>query len=325
MKGKLLIAAATSCCLVSGFAQAQQYTSELDASLRLGLGLNTEPDAELTFENYSSRLRWNGSADAGDGRTIISYLEFGFDQDDGVSNTREAWIGVEADFGTVTGGKQYSAFYDAVTSAVDIAYWGSCSFEIACGRQSSVIKYVGPDDGDLQLMGSTILVPNDADNDFIDGIELGAKLKSGDLTIGAGASVLIGNAAVVEDGFGNQFVSDLGTGFGIGVSASTPLAEDSSASVSLQFANDKYLETVDDGFVITGTFTKDNKYAVVSLADADNTPFFITLGMERPLIEDRAFTYFEVSAVEADVPGVDLDLQLRAVMVFNMDLLKTGS
>ncbi len=62
MKGKLLAVAAVSCSLASGFALAQEsITSELDASLRLGLGLNTEPDAELTFENYSSRIRWSGS------------------------------------------------------------------------------------------------------------------------------------------------------------------------------------------------------------------------------------------------------------------------
>ena len=65
-------------------------------------------------------------------------------------------------------------------------------------------------------------------------------------------------------------------------------------------------------------------YGVVSIANQDNTPFYITLGYVKPVIENKAFSYFEFSAVEQDLEGVDLDLQVRAVMVFNMDLLSTG-
>jgi predicted porin len=325
VNGKILLPAAVSFCLMSGLANAQQqYTSELDASLRLGLGLNTEPDAELTFENYASRLRWNGSADAGDGRKAISYLEFGFDQDAGVSNTRQAWIGVESDIGTLKGGKQYTAFYDAVTSAVDIAYWGSCYYELSCSRQSSVIKFTGPADADIQYMASTILIPNDADNDFIDGIDLGAKTQSGDMTIGAAATLLIGNSATGDDGFGNQVELDLGTGVGVGISVAKPVGE-ATASLSLQFANEDYTGSTDNSYSVTGTYAKDQIYAVAGIADSGNTPFFATLGYVRPLIADKAFTYFEVTAVDPDIEGVDLDLQARAVMVFNMDLLSTGN
>ncbi|NND92613.1 MAG: porin [Granulosicoccus sp.] len=315
MQRKQLVVAAAACCLMSGFAYAQeQITSELDASLRLGLGLNTEPDAELTFENYASRIRWSGSADAGKGLKAISYLEFGFDQDAGVSNTRHAWLGVEGDFGTLKGGKQYSAFYDAVTSAVDIAYWGSCYHELSCSRSSSVIKFTGPEDADIQYMASTILVPNDTDNDFIDGIDIGARTTSGDLSIGAGATLLIGNS------IGGM---DLGTGVGLGLSVSKPVDE-ATVSLSLQFANEDYIGGDDSGFVIAGTYSKDQYYGIVSLADSDNTPFYITLGYEKPVINDRAFTYFELSAVEPDIDGQDIDLQARAVMVFNMDLLSMG-
>ncbi len=320
MKSKLLAIAAVSCSLVSGFALAQEnITSELDASLRLGLGLNTEPDAELTFESYSSRIRWTGTADAGKGLKAISRLEFGFDQDGGVSSTRYAYLGVEGDFGTVLGGKQYSAFYDAVTAPIDIAYISSCNFELSCSRQSSVIKFTGPETADIQYMASTILVPNDPDNDFIDGLDLAAKTTSGDMTIGAGATLLIGNSEANEDGI----IGDLGTGYGFGVSVTKPVDE-GTATVSLQYASEDYVGGGDDAVIVAGSYAKDQMYGVVSIANQDNTPFYITLGYVKPVIEKKAFSYFEFSAVEQDIEGVDLDLQVRAVMVFNMDLLSTG-
>ncbi len=320
MKGKLLAVAAVSCSLASGFSLAQEsITSELDASLRMGLGLNTEPDAELTFENYSSRIRWRGAADAGKGLKAISYLEFGFDQDEGVSNTRYAWLGVEGDFGTVKGGKQYSAFYDAVTAPVDIAYWGSCFFELACSRQSSIIKFTGPETSDIQFMASTILIPNDEDNDFIDGLDFAAKTTSGDMIIGAGATLLIGNTDVDGDGF----IGDLGTGYGVGVSVTKPVDE-GTASVSLQFASEDYVGGADGAVIVAGSYVKDQMYGVVSINDSDNTQFLFTLGYVKPIIDDKAFAYFEVGALDQDIEGADVDLQVRAVMVFNMDLLSMG-
>ncbi|ASJ71555.1 porin [Granulosicoccus antarcticus] len=330
MKGNLLAVAALSCSLASGVALAQeQFTSELDASLRLGLGLNTEPDAELTFENYSSRIRWRGAADAGEGLKAISYLEFGFDQDTGVSNTRYAWLGLEGDFGTIKGGKQYRAFYDAVTAAVDIAYWGSCFTENACSRQSSVLKFSSPETEDLQYMASVILVPNDAGNDFIDGLDIGAKMQSGDMTFGAGLALLIGNDADVGVLDDDDFF-DFGTGFALGTSVTMPISE-GTASASLQYASDDYIQESDDAVVLTATYAKDQMYGLVGFSSADNSPFYLTLGYEKPLIEKKAFAYFEVSAVDDGVDEFDdfgfiagrsdLDLQVRAVMVFNMDLL----
>ena len=323
MKGKLLAVVAVSCSLASGLALAQEsITSELDASLRLGLGLNTEPDAELTFENYDSRIRWRGTADAGKGLKAISYLEFGFDQDDGVSDTRYAWLGVEGDFGTVKGGKQYSAFYDAVSAPIHVSYWdlGSCLFELGCDRLSSVIKFTGPETSDIQYMASTILVPDDADNDFIDGIDLAAKTTSGDMTIGAGATLLIGNSGTDGEGI----IGDLGTGYGIGVTVTKPVDE-GTASVSLQFANEDYVGGEDGAVIVSGSYTKDQMYGVVSIGDSDNTPFYFTLGYVKPVIEKKAFAYFEVGAFDSDQEGADVDLTVRAVMVFNMDLLSTGT
>jgi hypothetical protein len=133
------------------------------------------------------------------------------------------------------------------------------------------------------------------------------------MVIGAAGSLLIGNS--IDD-------VDLGTGFAFGVSATMPVG-DATASASLQYATEDYFG--DDAVIITGTYAKDQMYGLVGIADAGNTPFFLTLGFVRPIIGNRAFTYFEVTAVDSDTFGSDLDLQARAVMVFNMDLLSTGN
>lgn len=324
MKAKFLVVALMSTGLVSSFAQAQEsVTSEINASLRLGLGLTTDPDPELTFNDYASRIGWKGTADAGDGLKAISRVEFGYDQDNGVSTTRYAFLGVEGDFGTVTGGKQYAAFYDAVSAAVDIAYWDSCLTEISCSRQSSVVKFAGKENGNLQLLASTTLIEGDAGNDFIDGIDLAAISQSGDMKIGAGLSIDFGDSGIVVDQFGNEFIVDQDAGFAAGVSVTLPL-DDATVSGTLQFANDDFVGGTDNGFIVTAAYKKDEYYGIVSVADADNTPYFITLGYEKPVIEDRAFAYFELGISDEDTFGSDIDLQARAVMVYNLDILSTG-
>lgn len=318
MKGKLLVIAMLSAGLVPGMANAQDaITSELNASLRLGLGLTTEPEAELTFNNYGSRIGWQGTADAGENLKALSRVEFGFDQEGGVRTTRYAYVGVEGGFGTVTGGKQYAAFYDAVSSAVDIAYFGSCIGEISCGRQSSVIKYASKQKNDLQFMASTTLIDGDQGNDFIDGIDLGAVLTSGDMKLGAGISLDMGNPASGTD------FADRDAGIGLGFSATLPIDE-ATLSGTFQFANDDFVGGQDNGILLTAAYQRDQVYGVLGFSKADNSGFYLTLGYEKPLINDRAFAYFEVGVLDSGVDGVDTDFGARAVMVYNLDILSTG-
>lgn len=313
METRLLKAGLLASMLVSGLASAQDtFTSDLDASIRFGLGLNTEPETDLSFQNFGSRVRWAGSAEIDANMKIVSYLEFGFDQDAGVATTRHAWVGVEGDFGTATGGKQYNAFYDAVTSKVDIAYWGSCSVEIACSRQSSVIKYATKESDDMQFIGSITLSESnpviDNDDELIDGLDFGVKLASGQFDIGAGISYL-GDR---YDEFGNFFDS----GFAAGASVTTDV-RDGSASATIQLASDDYIGGDDTGVLVTATYSSGNLYGLAGIAKEENTPFYLTAGYVKPLIQDRALAYFEVGLEDNDVAGSSANLLGRAVMVFN--------
>ncbi|MBX2878747.1 MAG: porin [Granulosicoccus sp.] len=320
MDNKLLKVGLVACALVPAMALAQQdITSELDASVRFGLGLNTEPDTDLSVRNYSSRIRWAGSADVDENLKIVSYLELGLDQDSGVDNTRHGWLGVTGDFGTVTAGKQYDAFYDAVTSKVDVAYWDSCNFEIGCERISSTLKYASVESDGLQFMGSALLL--DGDDEVLNGFDLGAKFSSGELELGVGVSYL--NERIVQDE-NNLILGTVDDGFAIGASAAIDLGG-STASATLQFADEDYAIERDGVYGATLTYSTDQYYGLFTAINGDNrTPFSITGGYVMPIIQDRALVYIEVGLRDDDVEGQSTDFNARSVLVFNFGKISGG-
>ena len=321
MKKLYLAVAVAGFTMASGALQAQQGTisSDLDASLRLGIELETEPDAELEFNNFSSRIRWNAEAGLTDELQAIGYIELGFDQDNGVNGTRQAWLGVQGGFGTVKGGKQYRAFYDAVTSVVDIAFFNSCFVEISCTRQSSVIKYTGDTEADIQFTASTTLVGGDLGGDFLDGIDIAAVTTRNDIRFGVGASLVFGEDFVV-----NGVDEESDTGVGLGISAQKRMG-DATASASIQYASSDFLGTDDNGIIFTGTYGVGNQYGLFSIADADNTPYFLTYGYVLDIVPDRALIYFEAGLEENDIDGQDANVFGRAVMILDFDVLSNSA
>ena len=322
---RLPIAAAAACSAASivAFAPpavAQDMTNQLEASIRLGFEIETEPDTSFAFEDFASRIRWNGERRISDTLVGLGYLEFGFDQDTGIDNTRYAYIGAAGTFGTITGGKQYRAFYDLVTSVVDIAYIGSCEFDISCARQDGVIKYERAFGPELRVAASTTLVDGDIDDDFLDEIDVGAIYQLGDISVGAALTFGNGTAAqqpedVIEiDGLGSSAFAD--GGLALGVSASTELREDLVLTGTVQLASEDYLGGDDDGFGFTVTGQAERFYGLFSLADFGITPFYATLGYEYP-IDDDSLIYAEIQGVEPDVDGADFELFLRTVYIYN--------
>lgn len=326
------IAATTlAASLLPGTVVAQDgFTSNLDASLRLGLGIESEPNFDIGLKNFGSRLRWGASADINDSSKLVSYLEFGFDQVSGVFTTRQAWAGVSAGFGTVTGGKQYTAFYDAVTSKVDVAYWGSCFIELKCAREPAILKYTMAEGSDFQLLASiglatsdpadselaptsiginnvTIVTGGDSafddDRDIIDSLDVAANLNAGSLDLSGGIIYKAANNGSKR-------------GFGFGVAAATEVGQ-GTASASFQFASDDFRGGEDNGFGITTTYQANNFYGLFGISKAENTPFFLTGGYILPIVEDRGLVYFEVGLLDSDEQGSDTEFQARSVLIFN--------
>jgi len=295
--------------LVAGAAPAQEVVSQLEASLRLGLQFETEPDTTINFQDFASRVRWNGLLAMNEGSNVTGYLEFGFDEENGVSTTRQAWIGYSGDIGTITGGKQYRAFYDATSSFTDIAYVGSCLFQIGCSRQEAVVKYERLIGDERRILASVTMQNGDQDDDLFDEMEGGAVFPIGDITVGA---VLGVRAPEGDDS----------SGLALGVAASTELGA-VTYSTSLQIADEDYARSSNDTvLLLNGAATVDRWYAVAGIQDAANTSFFATLGYEYPLVDD-ALLYAEAQVFE---PNADLDnngdeddteLFLRTVFVYN--------
>ena len=301
-------------------AAAQDVTNQLEASVRLGFEVETEPDSSFAFQDFASRIRWNGEKRIGDTLVGLGYLEFGFDQDTGIDNTRYAYVGVAGTLGTVTGGKQYRAFYDMVTSVVDVAYIGSCEFDVSCPRQTGVIKYERAFGPELRVAASTTLIDDDLDDDFLDEIDVGAIYQLGDVSVGAALTFGNGTSAdqpedVIEiDGLGSSAFAD--GGLALGVSASTELREDLVLSGTVQLASKDYLGGDDDGFGLTVAGQAERFYGLFSLVDLGITPFYATLGYEYP-IDDDSLIYAELQGFERDLPDTDFELFLRTVYVYN--------
>lgn len=87
-------------------------------------GVGTRQSVVDTSGVYGSRWGLKGSEDLGGGLKAVFILESGVNQDTGASFTsgglfdRQGFVGLQGDFGTISFGRQYSA-YDDVISPVD--------------------------------------------------------------------------------------------------------------------------------------------------------------------------------------------------------------
>jgi len=294
---------------------AQSLESELDASIRLGLELDTEPDTIFGLQNYGSQIRYTGTAPISSSTNAIGYLELGWDQNAGINTTREGWIGVDGNFGEVTMGKQYLGIYDAVTSKTDIAQWGSCGFQLGCQRLSSVLKYSNQFDGGLGVVASAQLESNDAENSFFDVLDGNVTFKSGALELGLGAGFVAKEATAKS-------------GFAFGVAGAFDLGS-IKMSGDFQYMDKNLNGRVNAGdskarIIVTLGGAFGNAYGLFSIANSDNTPFFLTAGYTFN-ISQNTYIYTEIQAAQPDTDTEDAELNARGVFVYNFDGIRAVS
>lgn len=98
-----------------------------------------------------SRLGFKGSEDLGGGLAAIFTLENGFNPDDGTQGQgrlfgRQAFVGLQGGFGTVTAGRQYTPLWSAIDSLdpVDGIAGGSHNLMRRDVRTDNTIKYASP-------------------------------------------------------------------------------------------------------------------------------------------------------------------------------------
>lgn len=286
--------------------------SELSASVRIGLTYQetTGEDGEIFLRNFGTRLKWKGMKAINDDLSAIGYVELGLNPDtndrdlgdggtSGADRTRQLWAGVKGDFGTVRVGAQYASFYDTISSNTDIAWWGSCWTQFECGRETNVIKY-NATRGDLSY-STSIVAPEDDDDNFADQFELGINYVWNDYTFGIATSIQADSGD--NDGgslLGLMAKGDLG-----------PLG----LALTVQRADEDFAGGDDNADNLTVAATYGNTYLIVNNGDnAGGTTDFATLGYTYN-ISDSALMYFEYQNVSTD--GSDDDTFARAT--FKLD------
>lgn len=144
------------------------------------------------------RIGVKGEEDLNNGLTAFYNLLVNVGQTDGASSTREAYVGLKGDFGTLTLGKQNS-LYKIMTNGNDIfenAFFDdSMHYEALTGgsRPAKVISYVSPSMGGLTLAAAGILdgaheVNGNGTSNNFNAAQLGAKYEYNGLTVSAAYS-----------------------------------------------------------------------------------------------------------------------------------------
>lgn len=170
---KALIALSVAAGMIAS-AQAENTTT-----LYGSLGVETQVNKNNTdsIRNSITGNRWNldtssakfgikGTEDLNNGLQAFYKIEFGFDPNGGVDNTRYAYLGLRGNFGEVTFGKQNS-LYKIVTTKADIfqnSFYGETThYGAATGgsRIPKVISYVSPNMNGFQFGLAGVLDGND--------------------------------------------------------------------------------------------------------------------------------------------------------------------
>lgn len=114
---KSLIALAVAASFV-GIAQAENTTTlygALSAETAFSDSKNNDEDNKWDLSYGSSKFGIKGTEDLSNGLQAIYKMEFNFDAENGVNETRYGYVGLKGDFGTLTLGKTDSLYGDLTT------------------------------------------------------------------------------------------------------------------------------------------------------------------------------------------------------------------
>ena len=143
MNRKLIAAAVSAAVIAPVAAQAE---SSFYGSIRNVISIDdtsAADDAESTTDisTMASRLGFTGNTDLGNGMTAHGKYEFATktdNDDEGVSGTRIATVGLSGGFGRVDVGNQWSAFYNTVGTFISPTY--SLGFYMYTGVGSGLYR-----------------------------------------------------------------------------------------------------------------------------------------------------------------------------------------
>lgn len=210
---KILLVVAVGVTMAAPFAMAE---SKLIGSLRYGAAFvdnGDGTDAELSSQNFGSRIKWSGSADLDNGMTSFGKMELRLsDSRNGDVVNRMYAVGVKGGFGTVSLGVQDSAF-DLVNP--DRTWWnGGTGLVGNRSEKNGVVKYENSF-GDVAVAVAATMQAGDDDADAADIFDAAIKYSANGITAGVGIQSLAGNGDPVTND-GTAFALTGGYNFGAG-------------------------------------------------------------------------------------------------------------
>ena len=311
MKIKPTLLAMAVAGTVAAPVAVQAGADELYASARVGIWNVKQDDGTATgsstqdteIRSFASRFGARGETDLGNGLTGFGRYEWGVDFNGGGSiSNRHRYVGLKGGWGSVLLGQTYHTWYNYMTGPLDNPWWHSGYTMINYrGRTDKGLTYNGGS-GNFNF-GATLYFENDAEEEAINGWEIGASFAVGDSKIG-----LAGQGVPKDFSQGSTGTDDMIYGInwsGIGIGSTT---------LGVAYvAQDK-----DKNFILDWGFG--NAYFHYEYADldlADKKPWTATLGYTQSLGR-KTTMYYELAQTESDSDTESDRTAIMAVLKYDI-------
>ncbi|MGB0867453.1 MAG: porin [Granulosicoccaceae bacterium] len=297
---KVLLSVAVATIVAAPMAQAG---SSLTGSLRYGFAYTDNgdgADAQMTLQNFGSRIKMAGDSDLGNGMTGYGNLELRLnnerdnadDATGGIGN-RIYRVGLKGSFGDISFGLQDTAFDIANP---DRTWWnGGAGLMGKRNEKNGALRY-SKSFGDVELRAGAQMV-SDADADVADIFDIGVKYAANNITLAAAIqndAASEGTATAISGGY-NFGAGDFTVTYGIEDEDFNGGVEETGLSVQVGFGDfyGWYGQTEED-------------------TDGAATPSSIGVGYTQSL-GPQTTMWYELFQNDAD-DDTDADMALNAVL-----------
>ena len=274
----------------NGIVKAEETTTTTD-------GDHTDTDVR----SFSSRFGARGETDLGNGLTGFGRYEWDVDFNNDIGeddiSVRHRYVGLKGDFGSVLVGQTYHTFYNFVVGPNDNPWWHSgYSMVNYRGRTDDGVTYAGSA-GDFSF-GATGYMTPDADEDDLDGWEVGGSFAFGDIVLGVaaqGTETTQGSYGTDDEIFGAALT---GISFGmVGLGFGVQSQEDDVSFLVDSSIGNAYVHV---------EFTSIDKDSASAADGSDRDKISYTLGYTQSLGR-KTTMYYEANYVDQDTDTSDDD------------------
>lgn len=293
--------------LINRSSAGESSEQGLSASVRIGLTYAdiATNSGDYRLEDFDSHIGWQGKASLSAGLNADGYIELGVRPerlDSFELGVRELWGGLSGPWGLLRAGTQHSTFYEMISSATDVAVWGSCWTQFECSRKSQVIKFRSPP-APLVFGLSAVARTDNGESEVADQFEYGFGYQAGSFYFGFAGSVL-GD----EGGLSGGNLLGVVLTFGFSGGSLTFAYQQTDAEV--------FADPGDEVTHLTLSLVYGSTYMIYNQTGIDSRePVWITLG-SRQNLGSGASLFYEYQQVDLD-DEFDEDLYLRAGIQFD--------